>query len=583
MKTKNPELLLSTAIFSLVNILYLLFHYSRWGWLSLGLTLGYYFLRFAGAEDKNFTITDAVGSLVGALALNMLLIQMCYAGALSTAALFPRNVGIAIGALAILGVTVFCAVKVNGMLGSFSKHIYPFAALLRYGILIGGTVGCSYLFVAWNKAGLLLPLCCVAAVGLILELVALKNDEDEARRVYLWLVAWFVLFAVGCCLYPDAAVAVIERLRGSMAFERIDWYQAVILLVLFFLGIVESAVLRARGKAWETDTRLYIVLFFGTAFVWITSALPTKYSFLLFMAFVVVALLYLSFDMEDEEIEFLDRSLSRVNLRLAVLLALLLGAPVAYYFGRLLPYAIVALSAAYILIRCSRDSGSKAADKAYRQWGFWQVLLTLLTVYAAVTATMRCRFIGSYLWIGAVYLLTTCALWIIHFNNMRRAINHYAMRLMILAPVILLLLSSAGRSSIRVRYTVDNALSASERIAAEGVRESGAITLTLYAKSEKANIVKAWCYWQENKEAVMELRVGEEQENRIEPRNDCLHLVCEDESGLIFTDKRWFSGEELTEGASVGAPRARVFRRPESDDGQPSTDAPEENAGAENG
>ena len=81
----------------------------------------------------------------------------------------------------------------------------------------------------------------------------------------------------------------------------------------------------------------------------------------------------------------------------------------------------------------------------------------------------------------------------------------------------------------------------------------------------------------------MELRVGEEQENRIEPRNDCLHLVCEDESGLIFTDKRWFSGEELTESASVGAPRARVFRRPESDDGQPSTDAPEENAGAENG
>lgn len=572
MKKKNPELFLSTAVFSLLNILYLLFHYSRWGWLPLGLTLGYYFLRFGRTENHESTVTDAIGSFVGALALDMLLIQMCCAGAFSSSAFFPRNVGSVIGALAILGATGFCAVKINGMLGSLNKHLYPFAVLLRYGILVGGAAGCSCLFVKWNMASFLLPLCCVAAMNLCLELIARKNDTDEARRVYLWAMAWFALFSVGCCLYPDAAVTVIEQLRDFMAFRQSEWYKAVILLVLFSFGMIESVVLRTKRMAVKTDTQLYIILFFGTAFSWINASLSTRYSSLFFAVYLVVNLLYLSLNIGDSETPFLSCPLSRVNLHQTVLSAMLLGVPVAFHYGWILPYAVLALGAVYTLVRLGIDR----EEKAYRQWGFWQVLLTLLAVYAAVTATMRCRFIGSYLWIGAVYLLTTFALWIVHFTNGQRPVNHYAMRMMILIPVILIFLFSPGRSSIRVRYAVDDALSASEGIAAERVRESGTISLTLYAKSPKAHIVKAWCYWQEDRENAMELLVGEEQSNLIEPRNDCLCLVCEDESGLIFTDKRWFFSKALADSEPVGAPRMRPVDESEREDVSSVTTAPEE-------
>ena len=98
----------------------------------------------------------------------------------------------------------------------------------------------------------------------------------------------------------------------------------------------------------------------------------------------------------------------------------------------------------------------------------------------------------------------------------------------------------------------------SENVSQDKVQESGTISLKVDVKNEKAKITKAYYYWSQDKENIVEVKLGEEQQNTIELRNDCLCFVCESESGMIYTDRHWFFNRMLGEYDEVGYARSFV-------------------------
>ena len=75
MKNKTLEIIISTVIFSLLNVVYFLFNFSKWGAIPLVLTLGYFFLRINNKGKDGYTLSEWIGVYFGALLVDMFFIK----------------------------------------------------------------------------------------------------------------------------------------------------------------------------------------------------------------------------------------------------------------------------------------------------------------------------------------------------------------------------------------------------------------------------------------------------------------------------------------------------------------------------
>lgn len=562
MKNKTLEIVITTSVFSLLNILYFLFHFSKWGAIPVVLTLGYYFLRVSNNTSKGrdgYTLSEWIGAYFGALLTDMFLIKACYDGIIPSIPVLPSSIASTWAIILLIAeVVVLIKLKKTTNLG------YNVAVFLKYIILFGATVGCSYIFIRWTGASVVFALFPMLFISLIIELFVNKYNEKLSYSIFSWTMVICVLFNITNGLYSEYSIAMVRWLYNFSLNLQFKWYVAIVLLAVFVFGIVATITLRQKEKSKSGDTKLYIFFLFTTLFLWISSSFVTKFHPVFIIIFSIVNVLSLTHDFKDSNVNMFNVNMSRSNINYAVALVITSGLPLAFYLGFILQYFIVSFTMLFIMfqygaykIECEEvnEEEGNTYSEPHKKWFFWQVLLTLLAMYAVIVATVKNRFIGNYIFIAAVYLLATFAFYIINIQNPLRPKNHSVIRIIIAVPVIVIFLFSINQSSIQVSYKVDNIISLSENLPKENVQESEDILLRININNNDVRIEKAYYYWLQDKDNVKEIKVGDNHDNVIKPRNDCLCIVCESESGVLFTDKRWFFNRELEVYSDVGVAR----------------------------
>ena len=564
MKNKTLEIIISTVIFSLLNVVYFLFNFSKWGAIPLVLTLGYYFLRINNKGKDGYTLSEWIGVYFGALLVDMFLIKACYSSIIPSKPVLPSTNSMT-WAIILLIAEVIVLLNLN-------KHIdlkYGIAVFLKYAILYGVTIGCSYIFIKWNDAKIVFALFPILFFTLLFELFINKYNRSHCFSIFRWTMSLCVLFNLTNCLYPDYSISMVKWISNISLNLHFKWYVAIILLTLFAFGIGATVVLRQKNKSKASDTQVFLMLFFTTLFFWVTSSLVTKYNFVFIVLFFIANAIYLTFNLKSKNMNAFGVLLSTNNIQYSIVLAILIGLPIAFYYGTIIQYFILASISLFIIFQYStfktkgdeeeeEDEYINKQNRPHNKWFFWQVILSMFAIYAIVVTTIRCRYVWNYIFIGIVYALATGAFYIINIQNSLKPKNHCIMRMVISFPVILIFLFSINQSSINTIYKIDNAISVSENVSQDKVQESGTISLKVDVKNEKAKITKAYYYWSQDKENIVEVKLGEEQQNTIELRNDCLCFVCESESGMIYTDRHWFFNRMLGEYDEVGYARSFV-------------------------
>ena len=462
-----------------------------------------------------------------------------------------------------MGILLVAEVIVLISLNKPRNEKYGVYTVFKYAILFGTTVGCSYVFINWRDANAILALLPMLAISLVTELFVYKFNKRLCYSIFSWTMVLFVLFNITNALYPNYSLAMARWILDLFLNVRVDWYVAVILLLLFLFGILATISLRKKGQSTASDTKLYLSLFGGVMFFWMMSAFYTRFHLIFSLIAAVAVILSLVAVSNDKTYRKFGFLLSQSNLYYSGVLFLVIGAPVAFYYGKILRFAVISFLALFLIFRYKTYqtgiSQKKEADKElvepHKQWSFWQVVLTAFAVYAAVIATEESRFLGNYILIAVVYLFATFVMWIINIPNTVSAKPHSLMRVVAIVPVLLIFLFKANPEAVQITYTVDNAISASEGLQADQVRESNALVVRVFSKKDNAPIKKAFCYWLQDKDHVTELKVGEQQSNVLEVKNDGLCIVCESESGVLFTKTCWFFEKSASETSNVGSVR----------------------------
>lgn len=562
---KTLETVISTVIFSLFNIIYYFFNFSKWGAIPVVLTMGYYILRVNNKGKEGYTLTEWVGVYFGALLADMLLIKACFMGIIPSAPII-QSPGAAVLAVCLLIAEVKVLFELNRPKALNSKVFIFF----KYIILFGVTVGCSYIFIKWTKASIAYALVPVLFIALIIELFIHTYNRNQSHSIFSWVTAVCVLFNLANCVYPAFSITIVRCMCNLSLSMQYKWYAVILLLFLYVFGIAATISLRQKNEAKASDTKLYICFLFSTLFFWVIFSFVTKYNFIFIIIFSMVNIFYLTLNAKDNCVDVYGISLSINNVHYFIVLALTIGLPIAFYLGRALQHFALSCIVLFVFfqynifrIKNDKEGKESAQNRPLGKWFFWQVLLTLFAGYAVIVAAAKSRFAGNFLFIGILYVLATFALYIVNIQNKLNAKNCGIIRKMIVVPVIAIYLFSMNQSSIHVSYSVDDSVSISEGLPQELVQESGYITLKVHMKKKDASLKKVFYYWLHDKDNVNELNVGEDQENLIAARNDCLCLVCESESGVIFTDRHWFFSRGLEAYGDVGL--MRLYETSETD------------------
>lgn len=591
MKNKTLEIFISLVGFSLLNILYYLLNFSKWGAIPLVLTLVYYFVRVnnkkeyietaaeetAKAENEaeetaeaeaetvetekaetkavvkkeEHTLSEWIGVYFGAFFVDMFFIKACYEGIIPSVPTISLS-GDLIYVFIILIIEIIVLLKLNKP--SPGKH--GVRVFFKYIILLGVTLGCSYNFIDWLESSIVFALIPVLFVSLAIEMFVSNFDVPQKHAIFSWTMVLCILFNLSNWLYPDFSISMVSWICNISLSLQYRWYVALILILLSVFGIVSSITLRQKDKAKASDTKLCILSLFVTIFFWVITSNVTKYNIIFILIYAVVNCICLASGKNDRNVDIFGVSLSRSNIYCSIVLALTSGLPISFYQGTVLQYAVFACIVLFITFqygnyksKSEKTEGQEGEDgkqdMPHKKWFFWQVIITLVALYGAVIATVTNRFIGGYILIASLYLLATLANIIISFQNPLRPKNHSVIRVLIAIPVIAVFLFCSNRSAISVEYSVDNNISSSEGLSKEAVQESGNILLGIDIRNDDVTIEKAYYYWLQDDTDLTPLRFGENQENVIEPKNDCLCIVCETENGVVFTDRHWFFNREL--------------------------------------
>lgn len=576
------------------NIVYYLFNFSKWGAIPLILTLLYYFLRVnnqekaeveeaaeeatateaaietaeeatteavveAGAAEEviaeekraEHTLSEWIGVYLGALIIDIFFIRMCYEGIIpSVPNILSSNNFIHV--IIILIVELIVLLNLNKP----NSGKYGVCVFLKYIILFGTTVGCSYNFIRWSEASVVFALISVFLVSLAVELFVNSFNARQKCAIFSWTMTLCILFNLANWLYPDFSISLVRWICNISLRLQYRWYIAIIPIILSILGIILSIILRQTGEAKASDTKLYILSLFVTIFFWIITSFVTKYNIVFILIYSIANCIFLASGKNDKSVNVLGIDLSRSNIYCVIVMSLTSGLPISFYLGTVLQYSVIACIVLFIALQYGNyKSKSKKTegqeeevgtpDRPHQKWFFWQVLITLFAVYAIVIVTVTNRFMGNYIFIAALYLLATMANIIISIQNTMLPKNHSVARVFIAIPVIAVFFFCTERSAISIDYNVDNKISSSEGLSNESVQESGDILLSIDIEKEGVEIKKAYYYWFQDNTKLTKLKVGENQMNVIEPKNDCLFIVCETEDGVVFTDKHWFFSSEL--------------------------------------
>lgn len=549
----KTETIFSTVCFTLINVLFLLNHFSPWGCLAVGLTVLFYFLKvnLIGRKHTDKTISDYLGTYIGAMLLDMVAILGLEENIINKApASFASLPAYAIVVpILILGAGIGIMAGFNSVRGTYNCAQF----YIKNIILLGLFVGVPYFFVDWDFMSVFTFGAVIVFAGAFIDLM--PHSDRDYRGGFFTSCALMLIFNILCALYPDLAVRIVDIFTNYAALNAAPWYNYLIPSILLAACAVYSFISARKEEDSAKNIRTYLLLISVAAYMWISGKVSTKYDFIFLLIFTAVNFAFIVVPHKERNIIIFGAKISSVNLKYSVFLIIALLFPVAFFYGRLLIHicitvltvCVVAVYAAHV--EKQYRSLDFSADDPVKTFAFWQLILSAAAVLALICVYLKCNFAANYVLVCLIYALATVCLIALNCKNKLRPKNHYIMRIIVAVFAIMCMLFTVNQAKIKFTYKVDNKISEEYGVDAEKVGETKEITFG--AKSKKTKVEGYW-YWADNKDDVSPLSADKKVKNTASMKNGLLYIIAEDKNGVTAVSSRWFFDNELVMKKNVG-------------------------------
>lgn len=561
----KTETIFSTVCFTLINVLFLLNHFSPWACLAAGLTVLFYFLKvnLIGRKHTDKTISDYLGTYIGAMLLDMVAILGLEEGIIDKA---PKSflsipTYAIIVPILILGAGIGVMAGFNSVRGTYNCPQF----YIKNTILLGLFVGVPYFFVDWNFMSIFTFAAVIVFAGAFIDLMPHSNRDYAGG--FFTSCALMLIFNILCALYGDLAVRIVDIFTNYAALNAAPWYNYLIVIVLLAACALYSFISVRKEEESAKSIRTYLLLISVAAYMWISGKVSTKYDFIFLLILTAVNFAFTVVEHRERNIIIFGAKVSSVNLKYCVFLIIALLFPVAFFYGWLLIHicitvlavCVVAIYAAHV--EKQYKSLDFSSNDPIKTFAFWQLILSAAAVIALMIVYLKCNFAANYVLVCLIYAFATICLIGLNCKNKLKPKNHYLMRIIVAVFAIMCMVFTVNQAKIKFTYKADNKISEKYGIDAEKVEETKEITFG--AKSKKTKVTGYW-YWADNKENVTPLSTDKKVKNTAQMKNGLLYIVAEDENGVCAQSSRWFFDNELVMKKNVGRIRYGHTYSPES-------------------
>lgn len=554
MKSKNIEIIFSTACFALLNVLFLISYYSVGGLMATAVTALFYFFRINyigyknNDKDQRKGVAEWLGVYLGAFAINALFV-VAFKNELFAAS--KPNIELEGSAIFTIVLTVALLIALK-KLSENGRYYYNFQFYLKYIVLFAGMTLISYMLLAWNSFTVVAFNFSIVAIAFILDCINVKNLYASHNTGFVYARLFLLIFNVMLFMYPGFGAGIVKMFINPKVYLHAPWYMYAIACAVMLICAVCVHLQKITQSSKSVDVRIYLYMASCAALMYLVHTYSTNYDLIFILIHALAGIAYILLQHKEPIKSFFGMECSATTLSFAGLMILSLLLPVTCYYGVLLQYSIICITVlgiyAFYALYEKGDKGSPA-----KTWLFWQFIVTMTAVFAGVVSYSNYNFTGNYVIIAFVYVIATLAFAIINCENKLLPKNHTVMRVIIAASAILFICLGIDGSKVKVTISVDNAISASGEVSAEDVNESRKVFITVDGKDDENT--QAYCYWTTSESKVKQLAVGEDEKNTVGFRNGCLRIVIKDENGVVTTKTRWFFDKSLVEAVGVGTAR----------------------------
>ncbi len=578
-KTKLAVTLFPIMTFSILNALLLIGRFTWLGMISTAIVIAFYFIRILYYGDDDYSeekngITHWLSTFLGTTAINFLAI------CLFDCRVFDEGIVLSewVDASAVT-LSIFLLIGGYILLLILCKKWDAGEDFMFYGKFIYITLltlWVSCLLIDWKVKALLPILAIVAGIAMIGDHIDNKYNILNSNAGFVCCLVLFLAFNILCCISPFFAWEMVSFLYHFRLTAFVPEYVLVLALVLLAVCALNAYLIKVNKRQLNMDVHIYLSLVAFIAMLWILDEHSTKYDGIFLLILTALCLTFCLHAFKEKIRPFFGMNLSQVTLRFIGLLVLALLLPVSLYYGwaigcGLLCVAAVAVFNFYEYYAAKQDVNGAKPIIPHQSWYFWQFLLTVVAVYAALTAYMNSRFDGAFVFILCVYALATVSFAFLSLKNKQQGRNHYVQRMVIALACMLCLLLTANQFNVPISIAVDDTLAEQNDVPAAAVNETGNILVTI--GEEEGEPLEAYYYWTGLEESVAEAPgqiteynpvplTADGSEQSILPQQGCLHILCKDQNGVTASLYRWFDRDVVEDRSAVIKPDSILINPP---------------------
>lgn len=546
MLKKSTEALFSIVCFSLLNILFLLQHYSDLGCICVLLTVAYYFFsvnRIIGKTPANTKcgISELLGVYLGAFAMDIIAILAFEAEVFESRSGNPIKINGELILRVIIIIAEIIALKIiDGKISIYNKIWY----YVRYLVLFLVTIFIFSLSTSIGKGEVVVFTAVIVITALMVDSIN-KAGLKISSYGFVWACVILIAFNIVSYLYKGFGLYLVDLVYNFNMYDFSPWYVNLLAICLLLICAVATYLNKEKKQSVAHNIRIYISMASSVMLMWILNNLSTDYDMFFLVALVVANFAFLYYNTNERNAKIFGFEFSSITLEYIGITVLILLLPVSLYFGWLYQHICVCVGVigcfAFYAIHSLKKGNDAVAP--HKTWGFWQFVITVMALYTCIEAYFKSDFAGNYIAILFAYAIASFALLILNYENKLSKTNHSTMRIVIAVAAIVFLYFAPNQSGIAIDFSVDDKISETYALDAKKVGETEQVELTI--DYDEDNKLEVYYYWSDAKDKITKLEVKDEKPNYIKLQNGCLNVVCEDENGVVTTANRWFFEKEL--------------------------------------
>lgn len=529
----------STLAFSLINILFLLCHFSYWGCASVAAIMLFYVIKVnvLGRKNETYGITEWLGTYLGGLAIDAMFILALEEKLFETTEprFFGEDETLVYGALAVLiiGSIFLRAFHVNGI--SISKPQFYMKNILLAVI----TVVTSGFFIEWEFNSIIYFVLAIVVAGMMIDAFAQHKTFITSGFISAYLI--LLVFVVACSQYGNFAISLVDRMMNYALFGCAEWYYYIGAALLFFGCALHSHMLNKDSRIAIYDVRVYIWLISASLMIWFLNIFYTPYNPVFLIIYGAVNIVFLFPNHAEKKVTFFGYALSSLTLKYSFVLVLSMVLPISFYYGWLLEAVCVFVAGIGLCAVGSKHENNKQISKitfVFENAYFWYYLLVSCAVFSAVVAFVKSNFVGNYVMIAFATVFAVFASIALTQTNRLSPKVHYIMQGVVVVSTCLFMIFSVNQANFDLALEIET-----ERFEGEEYR-----VVSINAECENDDF-SGECYWTSDPETCFEL--GDD-ELKIPYQNGCLKILLKTDKGVSAEYTRFFFDVSEYEPIEVG-------------------------------